>query len=171
MKSSLLAVLALTLICIQAVAFSRRGILASVVRARSTHAHFSMATTMKPPVVSRGLVSGSGNSVRVAAAAKPAPIVPVEKRTNRQMIVPSINELDNAVRTSTRTRASKEFCIKSCGYPNREVKEGVYLLLWSTMTKHLELEELKLAKAMAEKEGRKSDVMRYEADLAAFGLI
>lgn len=146
----------IALLAIHATAFTLHQLGAS--RQTSLKSRFlSMATTMQP--------------VPPQTPPKVPPPVPLEVRTKRQMIVPTVSELNNAVRRSRRTESSKDFCMKSGGYPDKDVKEGVYLLVWSMLTKNLELEELKRAKSAAEKEGRIADAMRYADDLSTFGLI
>lgn len=70
---------------------------------------------------------------------KPPPaIVVVEDRTISIVAVPSLREIEDAAKISERSVASKTFCSRSGGYPDLDVKDGIYLLLWASMTQNLQ---------------------------------
>ena len=70
---------------------------------------------------------------------KPPPaIVVVEDRTVSVVAVPSLREIEDAAKVSERSVASKTFCSRSGGYPDLDVKDGIYLLLWASMTQNLQ---------------------------------
>ena len=68
-----------------------------------------------------------------------APInVVVEERKISVKAVPSLSEIETAAKNSERSKASKTFCSRSGGYPDLDVKDGIYLLLWASMTHNLQ---------------------------------
>ena len=70
---------------------------------------------------------------------KPPPAsVVVEDRTISIVAVPSLREIEDAAKVSERSVASKTFCSRSGGYPDLDVKDGIYLLLWASMTQNLQ---------------------------------
>lgn len=66
----------------------------------------------------------------------PATVV-VEERKISVIAVPSLREIEIAAKSSERSTASKTFCSRSGGYPDLDVKDGIYLLLWASMTHNL----------------------------------
>ena len=64
--------------------------------------------------------------------------VTVEERKISVKAVPSLSEIEVAAKNSERSKASKTFCSRSGGYPDLDVKEGIYLLLWASMTHNLQ---------------------------------
>lgn len=66
----------------------------------------------------------------------PAAVV-IEERKISVIAVPSLREIEIAAKSSERSMASKTFCSRSGGYPDLDVKDGIYLLLWASMTHNL----------------------------------
>ena len=72
----------------------------------------------------------------------PATII-LEERRISVVLVPSIREIEDAAKISERSIASKTFCTRSGGYPDLDVKDGIYLLLWASMTHNLHNTQLR----------------------------
>jgi hypothetical protein len=72
----------------------------------------------------------------------PPPTIVLEERRISVVTVPSIREIEDAAKISERSIASKTFCIRSGGYPDLDVKDGIYLLLWASMTHNLHSTQL-----------------------------
>ena len=65
----------------------------------------------------------------------------IEERVTSVTSVPSLRKIEEAAKTSERSMASKTFCSRSGGYPDLDVKDGIYLLLWASMTHNLQSAE------------------------------
>lgn len=98
----------------------------------------------KVPMVSRSVLK-SVNSPAIESIKRqmmvnrkpPPPTVILEERRISIVTVPSIREIEDAAKISERSIASKTFCTRSGGYPDLDVKDGIYLLLWASMTHNL----------------------------------
>lgn len=80
----------------------------------------------------------SVKSQMIANSKPPQAIVVVEDRRISIVAVPSLREIEDAAKVSERSVASKTFCSRSGGYPDLDVKDGIYLLLWASMTQNLQ---------------------------------
>jgi hypothetical protein len=104
----------------------------------------------KGPIVSRSLLM-SLNSPAIESIKHqmmvnrkpPPPTVVLEERRISIVTVPSIREIEDAAKISERSIASKTFCTRSGGYPDLDVKDGIYLLLWASMTHNLHSTQLR----------------------------
>ena len=65
----------------------------------------------------------------------------IEERATSVTKVPSLRKIEEAAKISERSMASKTFCSRSGGYPDLDVKNGIYLLLWASMTHNLQSED------------------------------
>ena len=73
---------------------------------------------------------------------KIAPVnIVMEERVTYVTNVPSLRKIEEAAKISERSMASKTFCTRSGGYPDLDVKDGIYLLLWASMTHNLQSAE------------------------------
>jgi len=59
--------------------------------------------------------------------------VVVERRRIPPIPVQSVRELESTVKISARSTASKNICRRSGGYPDLEVKDGIYGLLFAAL--------------------------------------
>lgn len=104
----------------------------------------------KEPIV-RSFILKSVNSLAVESITRqmmvnrkpPPPTIILEERRISIVTVPSIREIEDAAKTSERSKASKTFCTRSGGYPDLDVKDGIYLLLWASMTQNLHNTQLR----------------------------
>ena len=93
------------------------------------------------------LMSPAGTSAieavqrQIISSKKVQPKVVLEERRISVIAVPSLREIEEAAKISERSKASKTFCSRSGGYPDLDVKDGIYLLLWASMTHNLHQEQ------------------------------
>jgi hypothetical protein len=68
---------------------------------------------------------------------KVIPRIITEEKRMALLDVPTLQEVEKNAKISERSIASKTFCSRSGGYPDLDVKDGIYLLLWASMTHNL----------------------------------
>lgn len=114
-----------------------------------------------------GVASTVIKEVAASSSAIEKPIIAfdgVERAPIKVLQVQSLNVINGAALKSERSHASKEFCVKSGGYPDMNVRNDIYLRLWASVTKQHEMVPLQKPAVV------KLQLEEVE-DLAAFGLI
>lgn len=112
-----------------------RSIVGRQSHTRKLDVRSSVLDTINPPTVE--------SFKRLTVANKkitPLNIV-IEERVTSVTKVPSLRKIEEAAKISERSMASKTFCSRSGGYPDLDVKDGIYLLLWASMTHNLQSAE------------------------------
>ena len=91
-----------------------------------------MSTTMKPPSAS---INANKEPTRPSKSGKGEKIaIPIEARHVVRQI-PSLDQIESKANNIEHNRASKEFCRRSGGYPDVEVKHEIYMQLYSSALK------------------------------------
>lgn len=93
-------------------------------------------------------------------------IVKFEQCPMKVTKVSSLSKIIEAAKTTERTVSSKEFCVRSGGYPDRGVRNDIYLHLLASVTYQLE-NEIGLQYT---NEGNITDELEFE-NLFTFGLV
>lgn len=109
----------------------------ALVKQRSARLSPMYSSVMSP----LGTSSIESTQRKMISTTKVQPTVVVEERRISVIAVPSLREIEDAAKGSERSIASKTFCSRSGGYPDLDVKDGIYLLLWASMTHNLHQEQ------------------------------
>ena len=85
--------------------------------------------------------------------------------------VPKLEDISTAIKKSKRTAQSKEFCVRSGGYPNNAIKYDMYKLLTATALYNHDLQKINNKEKVKIKENRCIELKTVRETMVAFGIL